>query len=128
MRIQVNVYSAPWSSQSSVDALTFLEEALKQGHEISRVFFFFDGVYHGLSSQSPASDETNFLAQWQKIRDEGVELLLCIAASANRGLLDEAEAKRYEKEHPTIDNCFSLTGLGQWATGFHDSDHIITFK
>ena len=128
MRIQVNVYSAPWSNQSSVDALTFLEEMLNQGHDVTRVFFFFDGVYHGLKSQSPASDEANFLAKWQDIHDKGVELLLCIAASANRGLLDDSEAKRYEKEHSTIASCFSLTGLGQWATGFHDSDHIITFK
>jgi tRNA 2-thiouridine synthesizing protein D len=128
MRIQVNVYSAPWSNQSSIDALEFIHEALQQGHEVSRVFFFFDGVYHGLRSQSPASDEFNFLEKWQQLSENGVELQLCIAASANRGILDDNEAQRYEQNITTIAPCFVLAGLGQWATGFHDSDKIMTFK
>ncbi|MBU2863244.1 sulfurtransferase complex subunit TusD [Reinekea forsetii] len=128
MRIQINVYSAPWSHQSSIDALTFARQCLQQGHELARVFFFFDGVYHGLSNQSPASDEFNFLTQWQDIHNQGVELLLCIAASANRGVLNAKEAQRYRQSHPSSADFFQLTGLGQWATGFHDCEKLIAFK
>lgn len=126
--IQVNIYGAPWSSQGGIDAVSFIHHAIKQGNTIKRVFFFFDGVYHGISSQSPASDEFPFLHEWQKIRNLGVELLCCIAASANRGVLSSAEAQRYEQPHPTLADYFELAGLGQWASGPLDCDHIITFK
>jgi tRNA 2-thiouridine synthesizing protein D len=128
MDYQLNIYGAPWSSNSASDAISFAKESLRSGHSIKRIFFFFDGVYHGLASQSPASDEYALLEEWKMIASEGVELLLCIAASANRGVLSEEEAKRYEKTTATISDCFEITGLGQWASGFHDVDRIMSFK
>ncbi|EAR09673.1 sulfurtransferase complex subunit TusD [Reinekea blandensis] len=128
MKFQINVYGAPWTGNSARSAQQFIQHSLDSGHDIARVFFFFDGVYHGLNTQSPASDEFDLLSQWQALSDRGVELLLCIAASANRGLLDDAEAKRYDKSAITVARGFSLTGLGQWASGFHDADRLITFK
>lgn len=128
MTFQINIYGSPWSSESALRAQRFIRQAQADGHEIKRVFFFFDGVYHGLKTQSPASDEFDLLGQWQSIASKGVELLLCIAASANRGLLDETEAKRYDRDAVTVADGFTLTGLGQWASGFHDVDQRITFK
>jgi tRNA 2-thiouridine synthesizing protein D len=128
MRFQLNVYGAPWAANNAADVRCFVEAAWTAGHDIARVFFFFDGVYHGLLSQSPASDEANPLAYWQSLALADVDLLLCIAAASNRGVLDEAESRRYQQSLTTSAPCFELTGLGQWAAGFHDVDRIITFK
>ena len=128
MKFQINVYGTPWSGNSAFDACDFITEAIAAGHRVQRVFFFFDGVYHGLRSQAPASDEPDVLNAWKTIADAGVELLLCIAASANRGLLNKTEAERYDKDIATVDDIFQVTGLGQWASGFHDCDRMIEFR
>lgn len=128
MKFQLNVYGAPWSGNSASQAIRLAHNLLKEGHEILRVFFFFDGVYHGLLTQSPASDEFPLLQQWQQLSEQNVELLLCIAASANRGILNDQEAERYAQPISTMAPQFELTGLGQWASGFHDADRIVTFK
>jgi len=128
MIFQLNIYGSPWSSNSAIDAISFANSAIKAEHEIKRVFFFFDGVYHGLVTQSPASDEYNLLQHWRELADKNIELLLCIAASANRGVLNAEEAKRYDQSIDTVDNIFEVTGLGQWVSGCHDVDKIITFK
>ena len=128
MKFQLNVYGSPWSTNSAQNAIDFATIALENDQQIKRIFFFFDGVYHGLNSQSPASDEYDLIEQWKQLNDQGVELLLCIAASANRGVLNSTEAERYDKPNVTAASCFEVTGLGQWATGFHDCDRIVTFK
>lgn len=128
MIFQLNIYAAPWSSNSAEKAIAFAQQALSDGHEVKRIFFFFDGVYHGLKTQSPASDEFNLLTAWQQLADQGIELLLCIAAAANRGVLNKTEAQRYEQNTFTAADCFEVTGLGQWASGFADVDRILSFK
>lgn len=128
MKFQLNVYGSPWSGNSAEQALAFAQQLQAEKHQILRVFFFFDGVYHGLLTQSPASDEFQLLNRWQALADQNVELLLCIAASANRGILNDEEARRHDQPIGTMATGFSLAGLGQWASGFHDADRIITFK
>lgn len=128
MNIQLNIFGSPWQSNAAEDALSFAKTAHEQGHDIKRVFFYFDGVYHGLENQAPASDEFNQLKAWSAVKALGAELLLCIAASANRGVLDSKETERYAKHHPSASDLFEITGLGQWATGFQDCEKMVTFK
>ena len=128
MNFQINIYGAPWSSNAAIDAIALINQVKKEEHIIKRVFFFFDGVYQGLNSQSPSSDEFDLVGAWQTIAEQKTELLLCIAASANRGVLSDEEAKRYDHPTSTLAPFFEVTGLGQWASGFHDVDRIITFK
>jgi tRNA 2-thiouridine synthesizing protein D len=128
MKIQINVYGSPWSGNSAEQATAFIKQALAQGHHIRRVFFYFDGVYHGLKTQSPATDEFNLLARWKDIAAQNVDLFLCIAAATNRGVLNDEESKRQGHSVSTVADFFEITGLGQWASGFHDVDRIMTFK
>lgn len=128
MDIQLNIYGSPWQSNAAEDALAFASAALEQGHTIKRIFFYFDGVYHGVENQAPASDEFNILSAWAQLKEKGTELLLCIAASANRGVLNQQEAERYEKNYPSASTLFEITGLGQWAAGFNDCEKRMTFK
>lgn len=128
MNIQLNIYGSPWQSNAAADALSFVSNACDQGHTIKRVFFYFDGVYHGINNQSPASDEFDPLQAWAEIKEKGAELLLCVAASANRGVLDSKEAEHYAKPYPSAAELFEITGLGQWASGFVDCEKMVTFK
>lgn len=128
MNFQLNIYGSPLASNASKDALAFAQQCLEHGHTIKRCFFYFDGVYVGLSTQSPAGDEANLLESWRLLSEKQIPLFLCIAAATNRGVLDKAEADRYGQPIVSAHDCFELTGLGQWATGFNDADKIISFK
>lgn len=128
MNLQINIYQAPWSSRAQVDALAYARAAVAAGHTLRRAFFFMDAVYGGLHTQAPASDEFDLLARWIQLKqDSGCELLLCIAASANRGVLNEVEAERQAKPAATMAPAFELVGLGQWASGFGDCDRVVSF-
>lgn len=128
MKFQLNVYAAPWSGNTAEQAQGFAQRLLAEQHQLCRIFFFFDGVYHGLGSQAPSSDDYPLLAGWQQLAAQNVELLLCIAASANRGILDTTEAKRHQKPAATLADGFQLAGLGQWAAGFREADRIVSFR
>ncbi|MEX2321876.1 MAG: sulfurtransferase complex subunit TusD [Saccharospirillum sp.] len=129
MNIQLNLYQAPWHHVSHRDALAFARASLARGDRIARVFFFMDAVYVGLVSQSPASDEFDMKQQWIDLASEfGCELLLCIAASANRGLLNDTEAERYQSPVSTVTPPFQLVGLGQWALGYGEADKVVSFR
>ncbi|GGX53008.1 sulfurtransferase complex subunit TusD [Saccharospirillum salsuginis] len=129
MNLQLNIYAAPWSQSSQEDALAYARAARAQGLCIKRVFFFMDGVYAGLTAQSPASDEIDIREEWVELhKRSGCELLLCIAASANRGLLNESEAQRQAKSSVTVAPPFELVGLGQWTLGFGDCDKVVSFR
>lgn len=129
MNIQLNLYQAPWHHVSHQDALAFARASMARGGRIERVFFFMDAVYVGLTSQSPASDETDLRQAWVDLAAEsGCELLLCIAASANRGLLNDTEAERYQSPISTVAEPFQLVGLGQWALGYGEADKVVSFR
>lgn len=88
-----------------------------------------DGVYNGVRSQAPATDEPDILEQWQALKKASeCELLLCVAASANRGLLSSEEAERQSKDTATVADGFELVGLGQWALGYGDCDKVMSFR
>lgn len=129
MNLQLNIYAAPWSQSAQEDALAFARAARAQGLSIKRVFFFMDGVYVGLTAQAPANDEIDIRQEWLDLHEKcGCELLLCIAASANRGLLNDSEAERQNKTRITVDPPFELVGLGQWSLGFGDCDKVVSFR
>lgn len=129
MNIQLNLYQAPWHHVSHRDALAYARASFARGDRIERVFFFMDAVYVGLTAQSPASDEIDLRQAWLDFAAEsGCELLLCIAASANRGLLNDTEAQRYQSPVSTVTEPFQLVGLGQWALGYGEADKVVSFR
>ncbi|WP_108127054.1 sulfurtransferase complex subunit TusD [Saccharospirillum mangrovi] len=129
MNYQLNVYAAPWSSNAQADALAFAAALADSDHRLVRVFFFMDAVYSGLSTQAPSADEPDWRQRWIDLQQQTqCELLLCIAASANRGLLNDTEAQRQAKPIATVEAPFELVGLGQWAAGFGDCDRVVSFR
>ncbi|MBN0987940.1 sulfurtransferase complex subunit TusD [Amphritea pacifica] len=128
MIFSIVVTGAPYSSQASASALQFCRSVLKLGHRIHRVFFYADGVHSGSALAAPPQDEINIPAEWAALaREHELDLVVCIAAAVRRGVLDENEARRYEKSGHNLSSGFTLSGLGQLAEAGILSDRVVTF-
>jgi tRNA 2-thiouridine synthesizing protein D len=66
--------------------------------------------------------------KWVSLHENhGVELAVCIAAALKRGMLNEAEQARYDKETANVHPAFEIVGLGQLIDALIHADHSITF-
>ena len=98
------------------------------GHELLRVFFYHDGVHAASSLAAPPQDEADIPLHWQIFaREHDVELTACIASCLRRGVLNETEAERYEKDGANLAPGFTISGLGQLIDAAINADRIITF-
>lgn len=128
MIFTIAVHGAPYASQSNQHALKFSEAAIAAGHQISRIFFYHEGVYAALNSRVPPQDEGDVTAEWQAFAQQNdVELAVCIANGLKRGILSEGERARYEKSSATLADGFELVGLGQLIDAIATSDRYIEF-
>lgn len=128
MKFAIVVHGAPYSTESSHSALHFAQAVLDEGHEIYRVFFYHDGVYNGNALMAPPQDEWDLHARWCELgKRHGLELIVCIASSLRRGMLDDTEANRYEKHAHSLSKPFEISGLGQLIDAALNADRLITF-
>lgn len=128
MNYSIVVLGAPYSSSSATTALHFTKSLLKCGHNIFRVFFYHEGVHCANKLSTPPQDELNLPDQWHTLKEQhNLDLVVCIAAGVKRGLLDQSEANRHEKNCSNIDTAFELSGLGQLVEATEKSDRVITF-
>jgi tRNA 2-thiouridine synthesizing protein D len=128
MKFAIAVYGAPYSSQAPQSALHFARAVLNQGHEIYRVFFYHDGVYTGNKAIAPPQDEADLRQMWSSFAtDNQIELIVCIASALRRGMLDQTEADRYEKSSVSLDESFTISGLGQLIDSGLLADRLVTF-
>ena len=128
MKFTIAVYGAPYSHQAPLSAFHFAKAVLELGHEIYRVFFYHDGVYNGNEAMVPPQDEPDIRKMWSSLAaDNQIELIVCIAAALRRGVLDKAEADRYEKLTANLDEAFTISGLGQLIDAGLNADRLITF-
>ena len=128
MKYALAVYGAPYASESSQTALHFAMALLEKGHQITRVFFYHDGVYTANVLGVPPQDELDPLRPWHTFAEtQGIELVVCVAAALKRGLLNDVEAERYGKSGSNLDDKFEIAGLGQFIDAVISSDKVITF-
>lgn len=128
MKLCVVIQGSPYGSQACQSALLYTKAALKAGHEVLRVFFYEDGVYAAHINNTPPQDERNVVTEWRELAESSdLELVACIASCLRRGILDEAEADRYEKASPTVSDGFIISGLGQLIDATLNADRVITF-
>ena len=124
--IQIN--SAPWRSEGCETAYQFIRAALGQGHEIMRVFFYYDGAYNGLRWMSIPACESVVLRYWTELAvDHGVDLVICVAAAQRRGLLEKKEAVRLGERDDDLAEGFRIGGLGLWVEACLKSDRFLEF-
>lgn len=109
-------------------ALEFSRAVLASGHQISRLFFYRDAVHLASTLGVQPQDETDISAEWRKfIADNRLDAVVCIAAALRRGVLNEAEAARWDRAVANTGAPWELSGLGQWVDALQTADRAITF-
>ena len=127
MKFAIALFSAA-HAPSSRRALLFAQAALAGGHQIVRLFFYQDGVYNASSSVVTPQDEQDVAQQWRTfVSEQQLDGVVCIAAALRRGVLDETEAKRYQRSAINVDAPWQLSGLGQLHDAVQDADRLICF-
>ena len=128
MKFGILVNEGPYTHQASDSAYHFAEAALRNGHEIVRIFFYHDGVNNGNRLSVPPQDDRNITERWSALGEQhGLDMILCVAAAQRRGLLDEDEAKRAGKEGSNMAPGFAISGLGQLIDAGIQADRLIVF-
>lgn len=128
MKIAVLVNEGPYQHQASDSAYHFVSAAIDAGHEVSRVFFYHDGVNNGSRLTTPPQDDRHIQQRWSALAsDHGVDLVLCVAACQRRGMVDDGEAERNGKDATNIAEGFRISGLGQLIEAGIESDRLVTF-
>ncbi len=122
------ITGAPYSSQAPQTALLFARAALAADHTLDRIFLYGDGVHLASALSAPPSDETHWPAEWAKfLKENAIPGFACIASALRRGLVNDAEQKRYELPASNLLEPFIIAGLGEWVEGTMASSRVIYF-
>lgn len=128
MRYAIQVNTSPNQSNTGYSAYQFIRAALAQGHEIFRVFFYHEGIYHAFRHNTPPDDELQLTKLWSALAEQhSIDLLVCISAAQRRGLLSSDEALRQGKRDNELAAGFRIGGLGQWVEALLEADRVIVF-
>jgi len=128
MKYAIQVNASPNDSNMGYSAYQFIKAALKNNHEIFRVFFYHDGIYHAFKYATPPEDELQMTKKWTELAKlQGVDLVVCISAAQRRGLLSDDEAKRQGKVDQDLAEGFRISGLGQLLEATLLADRFIEF-
>lgn len=124
----IAILGAPQTSQGAATAYRFAAAALASGHHIDRLFFYGDGVHNSSALAVVPRDDFDLPAHWQRlISDHQLRAVVCIASAARRGVLSDAEAKRYSKGTGNLAPAFELGGLGELVDAALNSDRLLLF-
>lgn len=117
MKFGILVNEGPFTHQASDSAYRFVVAALEKGHEVSRVFFYNDGVNNSNKLSEPQSDDRNLAELWSELGQEhSIDLVVCVAAALRRGIKDEILA-----------DGFRISGLGQLVEAGIINDRLVVF-
>lgn len=117
-----------YGTQAARQAYQFAQAVIGQGHKLSRVFFYQDGVHNGSALAAPASDEFDLVAAWQQLAIENeVELQTCVAAALRRGIVSKQEAEQNSLPGDNLAAGFEQAGLGGLAEAMLTADRVIQF-
>ena len=117
MKFGILINEGPYTHQASDTAYLFAKAAIEKGHNVSRVFFYHDGVYNSSRLTEPPNDDRHIVNRWQKLaKDHNIDLVVCVAAALRRGIKDEILAKG-----------FRISGLGQLVESGIQADRLVVF-
>jgi len=127
MKFAIAVF-APAHAPSSRRALLFAQAVLAGGHEITRLFFYQDGVHSASGNIVTPQDEVDIAALWRQfVTDNGLDAVVCIAAALRRGVLNDEEALRYARTAVNLPAPWELSGLGQLHEAAQIADRLVSF-
>lgn len=128
MNYCLHITRPPYSQQGSMSALLFAKQVLARGHHITRIFFSGEGVLNGNSLAIPPQDEMNITQAWSELAEANqIELIVCVASALKYGVINELEAKRYQKKHHNLQAGFTISGLGQLVEACLINDRVVKF-
>lgn len=128
MKYAIQINSSPTDSMSGRSAYQFIKSALEMGHEVFRVFFYQEGIYHAFKYSTLPDDEFKMTENWSNLASQyDIDLVVCISAAQRRGLLSSDEAKRQDKLDNDLADGFRISGLGQLLEGMLMTDRFIEF-
>jgi tRNA 2-thiouridine synthesizing protein D len=128
MRFAIQINASPYHSNTGHSAYQFIKAALAQGHEVFRVFFYHEGIYHAFKHNTPPDDELQLTSCWSELaKQHQVDLVVCLSAAQRRGLLCTDEAQRQHKQDDELAAGFRIGGLGQWVDALIEADRVIVF-
>ena len=128
MKFAIQINASPYQSNVGCTAYRFITTVLEMGHEVYRVFFYHDGIYHAFKYATPPDDERQVTAQWSELaKRHQIDLVVCISSAQRRGLLCPDEAERQGKQDNDLANGFRISGLGQLIEATLEADRFIVF-
>ncbi|HER26501.1 MAG TPA: sulfurtransferase complex subunit TusD [Rhodospirillales bacterium] len=117
MKFGIQVNEGPFTHQASDSAYLFVKAAIEKGHQVMRVFFYYDGVNNANKLSAPQSDDRNLVKLWGALATEhNVDLVVCVAAALRRGIVEENLAEG-----------FRISGLGQLTEVGMAADRLVVF-
>ncbi|MGC7559743.1 sulfurtransferase complex subunit TusD [Pasteurella sp. PK-2025] len=124
MRYVLCVKQPVYGCQGSFLAYQLAQALLEQGHQLSQVFFFQEGVNHGNGFVYPANDEFHLQKAWQHLaKQHQIPLHLCVAAAQRRGVVDEITSATQADNN--LAPHFVLAGLGEFAKATLEAERVI---
>jgi tRNA 2-thiouridine synthesizing protein D len=128
MRFAIQINSSPYHSNAGLTAYRFIQAVLAAQHEVVRVFFYHDGIYHAFKYATPPDDELALTQRWTELANTyQLDLVVCISAAQRRGLLHSDEAQRQGKLDNDLADGFRISGLGQLIEATLLADRFIVF-
>lgn len=128
MLFAMMVTGPAYGTQQASSALQFARAVIDEGHTLSSVFFYREGVFNANALTTPASDEVDLVRAWQELHERhGVELHICVAAALRRGVIDDAEAKEHALSVSNLQAGFTLSGLGALAEASLTCERMVQF-
>jgi len=116
MKFTVLILEGPYNHEASDSAHQMIQAALRRGHEIRGIFFYHDGVYNVSNKMDPPQDDRHISARWQALGEQGIDIVVCIAAAKRRGISDDLLVPGTR-----------ISGLGQLAKMVIESDRLVVF-
>jgi tRNA 2-thiouridine synthesizing protein D len=128
MKYALQINTSPYHSNRGYAAYQFIQAALAANHQIFRVFFYQEGIYHAFRYATPPDDELHLTKKWTQLASEHrIDLVVCISAAQRRGLLCADEAKRQDKQDNDLAQGFRISGLGQLIEATLEADRFLIF-
>lgn len=117
MKFGIQVNEGPFTHQASDSAYLFAKAAIEKGHQVMRVFFYYDGVNNANKLSAPQSDDRNLVKLWGAMaKEHNVDLVVCVAAALRRGIVEDNLAEG-----------FRISGLGQLTEVGMAADRLVVF-
>lgn len=128
MKFAFQINTSPHQSQAGESAYQFIVATLEKGHQVFRVFFYCDGVYHAQVKATSPQDETQVTQRWSQLAAQyNIDLVVCIAAAQRRGLLSQDKSSRQNFKDNDLAAGFRVSGLGQLVEATLTADRFIVF-